>query len=82
MYYGLLVANRVIFITNIQHGEQIMEDKKQKETKERMIHVRLPENMHKKLRIRAAETDQTIQDWVYGAIKRELERQELNKIGN
>jgi hypothetical protein len=59
-----------------------MENKKQKEIKERMIHVRLPENMHKKIRISAAETDQTIQDWVYGTIKRELERQELNKIGN
>jgi predicted HicB family RNase H-like nuclease len=69
MYYGLLVANRVIFITNIQYEEQTMENKKQKESKERMIHVRLPENMHKKLRIRAAETDQTIQDWVYETIK-------------
>jgi hypothetical protein len=59
-----------------------MENKKQKETKERMIHVRLPENMHKKVRISAAETDQTIQDWVFGIIKCELERQELNKIGN
>jgi hypothetical protein len=59
-----------------------MENKKQKETKERMIHVRLPENMHKKVRISAAETDQTIQDWVYGTIKRELERQELNKMGD
>jgi hypothetical protein len=59
-----------------------MENIKQKETKERMIHVRLPENMHKKVRISAAETDQTIQDWVYGTIKRELERQELNKMGN
>lgn len=57
-------------------------DKMQNQTKERMIHVRLPENVHKKVRIRAAETDQTIQDWVYGTIKRELERQELNKIGN
>jgi predicted HicB family RNase H-like nuclease len=82
MYYGLSVANRVIFITNVQYEERDMEKKVQKETKERMIHVRLPENMHKKLRIRAAETDQTIQDWVYETIKRELERQELNKIGN
>jgi len=59
-----------------------MENNKQKQTKGRMIHVRLPENIHKKVRISAAETDQTIQDWVYGTIKRELERQELNKIGN
>jgi predicted HicB family RNase H-like nuclease len=59
-----------------------MENEKQKQTKERMIHVRLPEHVHKKVRISAAETDQTIQDWVYETIKRELERQELNKIGN
>jgi predicted HicB family RNase H-like nuclease len=52
-----------------------MESKNPKEVKDRMIHVRLPEAMHKKVRIRAAETDQTIQDWVFEAIKRELERQ-------
>ncbi|MEA4879254.1 MAG: toxin-antitoxin system HicB family antitoxin [Dehalococcoides mccartyi] len=47
-----------------------------KQDKERMIHVRLPEAIHKKVRIRAAETDQTIQDWAYEAIRRELNRQE------
>ena len=52
-----------------------MNAKDSKEAKERMIHVRLPEAMHKKVRIRAAETDQTIQDWVFEAIKRKLERQ-------
>ena len=52
-----------------------MESKNLKEAKERMIHVRLPEAMHKKVRIRAAETDQTIQDWVFEAIKHELEHQ-------
>lgn len=46
-----------------------------KRSKGRMVHVRLPEAMHKKVRIRAAETDKTIQDWVFEAIKRELERQ-------
>ena len=50
------------------------------ETKERMIHVRLPESVHKKVRISAAENDQTMQDWVFGTITRELERQELVKI--
>ena len=53
-----------------------MENKAPKEAKERMIHVRLPEGMHKKVRVRAAETDQTIQDWVFEAIRRELERQD------
>jgi len=52
-----------------------MESKAPKEAKERMIHVRLPEAMHKKVRIRAAEADETIQDWVFEAIKRKLERQ-------
>jgi len=52
-----------------------MNAKDSKEAKERMIHVRLPEAMHKKVRIGAAETDQTIQDWVFEAIKRKLERQ-------
>jgi len=45
------------------------------ETKSRMIHVRLPENLHKEVRIRAAETDVTIQDWVLDIMQRELVRQ-------
>jgi len=49
-----------------------METKSSKEAKTRMVHVRLPENIHKKVRIRAAEADQTIQDWVLQAIQREL----------
>ncbi|AQU02707.1 MAG: toxin-antitoxin system HicB family antitoxin [Dehalococcoides mccartyi] len=51
-----------------------------KQPKSRMIHVRLPEELHKKLRIRAAETDMTIQDWVVNAIKTELEMQ--SKVKN
>jgi len=49
-----------------------METNSSKETKTRMVHVRLPEETHKKVRIRAAEADQTIQDWVLQAIQREL----------
>jgi len=44
-----------------------------------MIHVRLPEELHKKLRIRAAETDMTIQDWVVDAIKTGLKLQSKAK---
>jgi predicted HicB family RNase H-like nuclease len=40
-----------------------------------MIHVRLPEHVHKKVRIRAAEMDVTIQDWVLEVIQRELAHQ-------
>lgn len=45
------------------------------ETKNRMIHIRLPEDLHKRVRIRAAETDQTIQDWVVAALEKEVDRQ-------
>ncbi len=41
-----------------------------------MVHVRLPEKIHKKVRIRAAEVDQTIQDWVLQAIQNELKLSE------
>ena len=45
----------------------------------RMVHVRLSEQTHKRLRIRAAETDMTLQDWVAMAIKSELDRQDREK---
>ena len=49
------------------------------QTNNRMIHIRLPEDLHKRVRIRAAETDQTIQDWVVEALQAELNRQEKEK---
>ena len=53
-----------------------MEIKKSREAKTRMVHVRLPGGIHKKVRIRAAEADQTIQDWVLRAIQNELKLSE------
>jgi len=50
-----------------------------KQTKTRMVHVRLPEELHKRLRIKAAERDTTLQDWVAVAIEKELDRQEREK---
>ena len=50
-----------------------------KRPKTRMVHVRLTEDVHKKLRIRAAETDMTLQDWVAIAIRNELDRQDREK---
>ena len=50
-----------------------------KRPRERMVHVRLLEELHKRLRIRAAENDITIQDWVATAIKNELDRQDREK---
>jgi len=48
--------------------------------KSRMIHVRLPEELHKELRIRAAEADMTIQDWVVDAIRTGLKLQSKAKL--
>ncbi len=50
----------------------------QTKIKTRMVHIRLPEDLHKKLRIRAAEADITIQDWVTSAIRARLDG--ANKI--
>lgn len=48
---------------------------KGKDTREgRMIHVRLSKSVHKRLRIRVAEEDTTIQDWVKDLIERTLQR--------
>ena len=56
-----------------------MKDNNLKQIKTRMVHVRLTEELHKRLRIRAAETDMTLQDWVAIAIKNELDRQDHEK---
>jgi predicted HicB family RNase H-like nuclease len=39
----------------------------------RMIHIRLPEKLHKKLRVKTAELDTTIQEWVSNVIRKSLE---------
>ena len=56
-----------------------MKDDNLKRPKTRMVHVRLTEDLHKRLRIRAAENDTTLQDWVAMAIKNELNRQDREK---
>lgn len=40
--------------------------------KSRMIHVRLSEDLHKDLRIRVAEQDTSIQEWVEETIRKGL----------
>ena len=44
-----------------------------------MVHVRIPEELHKRLRIRAAESDATLQDWVAMAIRNELDHKDQEK---
>jgi len=50
-----------------------------KRPKIHMVHVRLTEELQKRLRIRAAENDTTLQDWVAIAIENELDRQNHKK---
>ncbi len=50
-----------------------------KQVKTRMVHVRLPEELHKRFRIRAAESDATLQDWVAMAIRNELDHKDQEK---
>jgi predicted HicB family RNase H-like nuclease len=52
-----------------------MKNKAREEKSGRMIHIRLSEDVHRKVRIRAAELDTTIQKWVEATIKKELEKQ-------
>ena len=56
-----------------------MKENLPKNLKKRMIHVRISEDLHKRLLIRAAKTEVTMQDWVGSAIKKELDRQEAEK---
>ena len=56
-----------------------MRNNNAKRPKERMVHVRLTEELHKRLRICAAENDTTLQDWVATAIKNELDSQERER---
>lgn len=48
---------------------------------ERMLHVRMSADTHRRVRIQAAEQDVTIQDWVTEVIERELNRLESVKKG-
>ena len=47
----------------------------------KMIHIRISEKTHKKLRIRVAEEDTTIQDWVSGLILRAVDISKRNRRG-
>jgi predicted HicB family RNase H-like nuclease len=46
--------------------------KKKDMTESRMIHIRLSEEVHRLLRIRVAEQDCRIQEWVTALIEKEL----------
>ncbi len=47
--------------------------------KQRMIHIRLSDEAHRRLRILAAELDTSIQKWVEGIVTKELEKYQRGK---
>ncbi len=55
-------------------GKEMNKNQDETKSKTRMLHIRLPEILHKKVRIRAAEDDKTIQDWVVDAIESRLQQ--------
>ncbi len=40
----------------------------------RMIHVRMSPELHKRVRIRAAEEDKSMQEWMLALIEKELSK--------
>ncbi len=52
-----------------------LKTKSSDEGDDRMIHVRLSPDTHRLLRIRVADLDTKIQDWVAGLIEEALERE-------
>jgi predicted HicB family RNase H-like nuclease len=50
-------------------------------SKERMVHIRLNPDTHRLLRVRTAEEDVSIQDWVTSLIERELKGRAGKKEG-
>ena len=48
--------------------------KKKAESGDRMIHIRLSEEVHKQLRIRVAELDTTMQDFVADVVAKGLRK--------
>ena len=67
---------RYICDSNSIFKEKGMKEARQDKSSTRMIHVRIPEDLHKRLRVSAAENDITMQNWVTAAIQNELDRRE------
>lgn len=56
-----------------------MPRKKLPEKRERMIHIRLTDDLHKRLKVEIAHNQQTIQDWVTELIEHRLLKTKTNR---
>ncbi len=52
-----------------------MPRKKSSDKQDRMIHIRLTDSAHRRLRVKVAEQETTIQDWVADIIVNQLQKQ-------
>lgn len=69
--YLCYIRNRLIDFTVHKESTMAKQDKKDHS---RMIHIRLEEDIHRLMRIRVAEEDTRIQNWVAALIERELKK--------
>jgi hypothetical protein len=63
----------VWLIEQLRNQERLMPRKKKFEGG-RMIHIRIPEDVHRLLRMRVAEDDTCMQDWVADLIEKTLKK--------
>ena len=63
----------VWLIDRLRNQERLMPRKKKFEDG-RMLHIRIPEDVHRLLRIRVAEDDTCMQDWVAELIEKTLKK--------
>ena len=49
------------------------------DTPDRMIHIRMPHALHRKLRVLVALNDTSIQEWVLSKIQTAIEKEEKGK---
>ena len=61
-----------IFLSKVGSTEAADEKREKKSENERLMHIRVSEEVHKRLRIRAAELDITMQKLVEQMIEKEL----------
>lgn len=69
--YNLNIS--ISFLTKITEGDEkimIMRETAQ----DRIIHIRLPEDVHRRMRVHVAELDTTIQHWVASLVEKELSK--------
>jgi predicted HicB family RNase H-like nuclease len=62
----------------LENGVKSKRTRPEAQEEARLIHIRLNPETHKRLRVRTAEEDVSIQDWVEALLERELNLMETD----